>query len=40
MSMTDSKTNREEPLPFRKMALLLALGWGLTNIAYAITICR
>ncbi len=31
-----SNPDRDEALPFSKMGLLLALGWGLTNIAYAI----
>jgi MFS family permease len=37
INMTTSTTDRSTPVPgFQKMALLLALGWSLTNIAYAI----
>src|SRR5437899_5232933 len=37
ISMTTATTDRTAPLPgFQQMALLLALGWSLTNIAYAI----
>ena len=35
MSTTDPAVT-DAPLPFSKMALLLAFGWALTNIAYAL----